>query len=53
MERFFFIWKLVGIPSAPFAIVTSAGLGWWQIGPSVLAGLGVMLLMLHVNERYH
>lgn len=35
--------------SAPLQIALSVVFLWWELGPSVLAGIGVMVLLIPIN----
>ncbi len=49
-QRFFFLMQYINlIWSAPLQIAIALYLLWTELGPSVLAGVGVLIIMVPLN----
>jgi len=51
LERFSLVYKLLGLPMAPFVISAQLAIGLWLIGPPIFAGLAVTLLMIPLQLK--
>ena len=52
LERFSLVYKLLGLPMAPFVISAQLAIGLWLIGPPIFAGVAVTLLMVPMQLKF-